>query len=390
MIKKIMKTLKTLATLCLSALLFVGCDPVGGDEGGNGTDGLILSVNRSFIYDNDGANENGIALFTLTYNGEAVTEGYTIYEGLDTPLEGNTFTSTEKDKTYKFWAAWGTEISNTISVNVIATPPPAPAAPVDNNPSKTNFVRRVLLTQFTGTNCGFCPNMMNALYQFSTSANSDKAIIAAAHLYNASDPAYVDQAKNLDAAMGISGYPSLIADLNKTAKGNADYASVVSLVNKAQSRVAVKGGIAVSSKYYEDKNYIVINATVKAKTTGEFRVGAWLLEDGVFATQANNGITPVDGLENFNTHNNCVRIANSQLTSSDFSGFSLGTIEAGKTASMEFAFELKNNGRGGKDYWNHDNLRVIVFISTKEGKNWLVNNVVKAPKDGSVDFEYEN
>ena len=68
----------------------------------------------------------------------------------------------------------------------------------------------------------------------------------------------------------------------------------------------------------------------------------------------------------------------------------MGEIEAGKTASREFAFKLKDNGKGGKNYWNHDNIRVIVFISTKEGNNWYVNNVVKCPKDGSVDFEYEN
>jgi len=383
-----MKTLKTLAVLCLSALLFSGCEP----SGNTNTDksGLILTANKTFIYDNGGADENGIAVFTLTYNGEVVTEGYTIYEGMDTPLEGNTFTSTEKDVTHKFWAAYGTEISSTISVTVIATPPPAPAAPVDNNPSKTNFVRRVLLTQFTGTNCGFCPNMMNALYQFSTSENSDKAVIAAAHLYNESDPAYVQDAANLQVSMGIIGFPSLVADLNPKAKGNPDYASVLNLVNKAQNRVAVKGGIAVNSKYYQDEEYIVINATVKAKTTGEFRIGAWLLEDNIYANQANNGISPVAGLENFNTHNNCVRLANSKYSESDFSGYTLGTIKAGETASMELAFELKKNGTGSKNYWNHDNLRVIVFISTKEGNSWLVNNVVKVPKDGSVDFEYEN
>jgi hypothetical protein len=83
-------------------------------------------------------------------------------------------------------------------------------------------------------------------------------------------------------------------------------------------------------------------------------------------------------------------LADSKASNTDFSGYSLGTIEAGKTASHEFAFKLKENGAGSKTKWNHDNLRVIVFISTQEGNKWYVNNVVKCPKDGSVDFEYEN
>ena len=79
-----------------------------------------------------------------------------------------------------------------------------------------------------------------------------------------------------------------------------------------------------------------------------------------------------------------------KYSASNVSGESVGVIEAGKTASREFAFKLKANGNGSATKWNHDNLRVIVFISTKEGDKWYVNNVVKCPKDGSVDFEYEN
>jgi hypothetical protein len=97
----------------------------------------------------------------------------------------------------------------------------------------------------------------------------------------------------------------------------------------------------------------------------------------------------LDGVD-FNTHNNCIRYADSQATQNVFSGYPLGVIEAGKTASREFAFKLKPHyNNANARYYNHDNLRVIVFISTKEGDNWYVNNVVKCPKHGSVDFEYE-
>ena len=209
---------------------------------------------------------------------------------------------------------------------------------------------------------------------------------------------YLQEAQTLDNALGATSFPSLYSDLNKSGYGDATVASLKNCINNAQERVSVKGGIAVSSKYYANDNYIVINANVKAKETTEFRIGAWLLEDNIYGKQSvyvdpykttGELIQPLEGVD-FNNHNNCIRLADSKATNTDFSGFSLGVIEAGKTASREFAFKLKTNGAGSATKWNHDNLRVIVFISTKEGSKWLVNNVVKCPKDGVVDFEYLN
>lgn len=376
-----MKTLKTLALLFIGALAFVGCEPGDGDD--TSGKGLVLVADKTTIYD------NGVdcATFTLYYDGVTLTEGYELYQG-ENFIEGNTFASTVQG-TFEVEAVYGTVISNKVSINVIKTPPPAPAPLEDANPSKTNFTRRILLTQFTGTGCGYCPYMINALYQVANDATlNSKVVFSAAHLFNESDPAYLSASATLDNAMGITSFPNLVVDLNKSTKGvQPMFADVSNAITTAMNRVAVKGGISVSSKYYADEEYIVVTATVKAKEAGEFRVGAWLLEDGIKANQGNNGITALPGVD-FNTHNNCIRIADSQATPNVFSGYTLGNIEAGATASREFAFKLKTNGTGGKNYWNHDNLRVIVFISTQEGNNWYVNNVVKCPKHGSVDFEY--
>ena len=392
-----MKTLKFLAIFCLSALAFVGCEPISGDDNGGNDDkkSFMLVADKTTIYDNgiDGAT------FTLYYDGMILNEGYELYIGDGAEMvTGNKFTSTTQG-TFEIWAAYGAAISNTVNINVVATPPAAPAAPEDTNPSKTNFVRRTLLTQFTGTGCGYCPLMMNALHQLLTSpAYGDKVVVAAAHLFNENDPAYLYEAQTLDNAMSVTGFPSIYSDLDKSGYGDANFAALKKCVDNAQARTTVKGGIAVASEYHAEEEYIVINATVKAKETTEFRVGAWLLEDKISGKQevypdpykgTGELIQPLEGVD-FNSHNNTIRLADSKASNTDFSGYSLGVIEAGKTASREFAFKLKANGNGSAAKWNHDNLRVIVFISTKEGNKWLVNNVVKCPKSGSVDFEYEN
>ena len=381
-----MKTLKFLAIFCLAALAFVGCQPNNDDNGGNGgKKSFMLVADKTTIYDNgtDGAT------FTLYYDGLILTEGYEIYNGEEL-IEGNKFTSTAQG-TFEIWAAYGTVISNTVNINVVATPPAAPEAPKDNDPSKTNFKRRVLLTQITGTGCQFCPLMINAVHQAMTGAYGDDAVLAVAHLYNDNDPAYLFDAQTLDNSLGANGAPYLFMDLNRNYNTNYTKSAIDKNIQARLDEVTTRGGIAVNSKYYAEEGYIVLNATVKAAETTEFRIGAWLLEDGISATQTNpQGYTPVDGV-NFNTHDDCIRLADSKYTSSNYTGYSMGEIEAGKTASREFAFKLKANGKGSAAKWNHDNLKVIVFISTKENGNvWYVNNVVACPKDGSVDFEYEN
>ena len=381
-----MKTLlKTLAIFCLGAFAFVGCEQSGGDDNGGTATKLLLVADKSTIYDNG----EDCATFTLYYDGMTLTEGYELYAG-ETPLAGNTFSSTEIGSV-EVWAAYGTVISNTLSINVIATPPAAPAAPEDTNPSKTNFKRRVLLTQITGTGCQYCPLMINAVHQAMTGAYGNDAVLAVAHLYNDNDPAYLYDAQTLDNSLGTAGSaPHLFMDLNKQYNTSYTKAAIDKNIQARLDEVATRGGIAVNSEYHAEEGYIVLNATVKAAQTAEFRIGAWLLEDGISATQSNpQGYAPVDGVD-FNTHDDCIRLADSKYTTSNYTGYSIGEIEAGKTTSREFAFKLKDNGKGSKNTWNHDNLRVIVFISTKEGNNWFVNNVVKCPKDGSVDFEYED
>ena len=382
-----MKTLKTLALICLGAILFVGCNPDNGGDGQNGAKGLILKADKYEIYDNGGTNEHGIATFRLTFNGEPVTEGYTIYDENDNPIEGNTFSST-KIGYYEFWAEYGAAMTKVnIGITVVATPPAAPAVPTDNNPSKLNFHRRVMLIQFTGTGCGYCPSMVTALHAIGENeATKNSFVLAAAHIggYAGSDPAKMEEAKTLDDAFGISSYPNLVVDMAPNS-GNvyATESYLTSQINKALSRVSVKGGIAANSEYHADKNYVMVNALVKAKETAEFRIGAWLLEDKIEGVQTVYAdANTVSGI-NYNIHNNCIRKVKSQQPTDDFdfTGLTLGTIEAGQTKPYEFAFSLKNA-------WKSENLHVVIFISTKENGKWRINNIINAPINGSVDFEY--
>ena len=236
--------------------------------------------------------------------------------------------------------------------------------------------------------------MVNALYEILNYKDvntkeyvyRDKVAVAAAHIgpFASYDPALMVDDASFDDAFGINSYPSLVVDLIKGSNDNISptYSSIKSAVDNALERTTVKGGIAVNAVYDKGVNYVVINTLVKAAESAKFRVGAWLLEDGIYGKQSKSSGIPSYEQIDYNTHNNCIRSANSKYSNLNFAGLDLGTIEAGQTASKTFSFKIKSN-------WNVNKLRLLVFISTEESRNvWYVNNVVKAPINGFVDFEY--
>ena len=84
----------------------------------------------------------------------------------------------------------------------------------------------------------------------------------------------------------------------------------------------------------------------------------------------------------YNTHDNCIRLVDSKLSNSNYTGHPLGTIEAGETAEYAFVMTLDQG-------WVVDNLHLVIFVTTPEGKAWLVNNAVACPVNGSVEYQYE-
>lgn len=359
---------------------------------------LVLSFDRRIIH----ANGEDAATLTVLYNGEPVTGGYTIFdaEGNEVVLTGSKFV-TETVGTHVFWAYYQAAVSEEVSVRAVSVP--VPAAPADPRAESTSFVRRVLMTQITGTDCGYCPKMIKAMASvMGESEYAEKAVLAVSHQFNASDPAY--QSATL---MGQGGAPYLYFDLVanpfitlKTGDSEGAVAQRISqFINEYYALVAPKAGISVNSVV--DGNTVIFKATVKAAVKGEYRVGAWLLEDGIVAEQKDYSIG-TDGKYK-ETHNNCVRIVDSRFTASRFTGHRLGEIEAGETAEYLFAWDLDANPEDPEMTWNltseagyklygkclKPNLakcRLLVFVFDPSTNS--VNNVITCPISGETPFEY--
>ena len=194
-----MKTLRLLAMFCATLLLCNSClKGTGEDEQQNNNNnnnpetGLELTATPSTIT----ADGEDAAVLKVTFNDEVLTTGFTIYDDKDQPveLENMEFRTTTAGK-YKFWAAYKSYNSETITITAEEpendTPEP-PQGPEDSDPENINFKRRVLLIQFTGTGCGYCPGMSAALKEcLQYESFADSVVLTAAHRYNSSDPAYL-------------------------------------------------------------------------------------------------------------------------------------------------------------------------------------------------------
>ncbi|HJB43916.1 MAG TPA: Omp28-related outer membrane protein [Candidatus Coprenecus merdipullorum] len=345
-----------------------------GNQGEIGSSELVLLASDMVIQ----ANGEDAVQFTVLSDGEPVSEGVRFYDGSTNKqidLPDLRFTTTDTG-TYYFWAAYGTSQTDIVTVTAIGFP--VPELPDDPEPENTSFARRVLLTQFTGTGCGYCPGMITLLRSLMEDDEyASKVVLTACHSYNSDDPAYL--LDRLDQAMGVSSYPMVVADMYLAYNNYNNLAGLKSTIDTAHERSDAKAGISASAEL--NGNTLVVRASIKASQTSEFRIGAWLLEDGIEGRQSN--YNPGTWTGNYDVHDNCIRIADSRVSNSNFTGHSLGTIEAGETAEYAFVMTLE-------DGWVAENCHLALFITTPEdGEDYFsVNNAVSCSINGDVSFDY--
>lgn len=367
-----MKNIFKIASLLAAAVVLFSCEKV--ESQGNG---LELVSDKDVIQ----ADGKDAATLKVMYNGKDVTTESLIYDENDNEvvLADGKFTATEVGE-YKFYADYGTMSTfnkgaddNGLYV-VKAINVPVPSAAEDPQPQNTSFVHRTFLTQYTGTGCGYCPYMIKILRSvIEDKVIPENAVLAAVHSYGTSDPAYISQPKT-------SNYPYLTLDLVQ-GFSHAQNADVLKTLISERTAGAAKAGISVSPAYYSEEGCLVVKVAVKAAADGIYNVGAWLLEDGIYGAQSDYDNV---GDDSYDTHENCVRIADSKYKGTWF-GHELGTLSKGKVAEKTFVMNLKRS-------WEVENLHLAVFVSYGEQNGsrmeYTVCNAVDVPIDAPTPFEY--
>ena len=391
---KIMK----FASLLAAAVMLISC---GGDNNGGGSlsGELKIEVDKTLIQ-SDGED---YATLTLTLDGVAVTSDVMFYEGNDlVNVEDFKYFSTVAGD-HEIWASYQTYVSDPVTIRAISVP--IPETPADPKPAGTDFKSRVMAIQFTGTACGYCSQFMTRLKDaFESETYADECVHVAVHNYqymsSYPDYAYLSwdwatgMLKVTDIISGKGGQgptnPSIILDYIYgyylyESSSSEHYRSQVVMLNDQKKDDAC--GIAVNARLVDGQ--VVARVTVKAAKSGNYRVGAMLLEDGISGKQIN-------GAEWMNTHDACVRHIDAKAkvgNSEAYYGHSLGKIEAGKAADYLFIWNLadiqmKNDPNY---YWNNfveENLRMAVFVTSVKNDAYYINNAVNVTFNEELPYEY--
>lgn len=371
-----MKNIFKIASLLAAAVMLFSCEKEGGETN---------SGRLHMISDKDVIQANGQdgASIKVMLDGKDVTAESFIYDENDNEvaLVDGKFTTSEVGE-YKFYANYGTLSTFNKSADdnglfvVKAINVPVPAAPVDTKPENTSFVHRTFLTQYTGTGCGNCPLMIRVLKGLiKEGVIPNKAVMAASHAYNTSDPAYIPTPKT-------NNYPFLTLDhVQGFSAGLTTTSDDLKAIVEERIADPAKAGVSVSPAYYDEEGTLVVKVSVKAAVDGIFNVGAWLLEDGIYGAQEDyHGIKD----DSYDIHENCIRIADSKYQGTWF-GHELGTLAAGQVAEKTFVMNVKKS-------WVVENLHLAVFVSYGEVDGsrvvYTVCNAVDAPIDAPTPFEY--
>lgn len=404
-----MKSIFKYASLLMAAVMLFSCqgtiDP-SQDGPGDGPDPvdptptpenltLKLMSDRNLLQANV-----DVATLTVTLGDEVITEDVTIYDGDFKVVDLKDFKFVAPAAgDYVFWASYGTYNSEEISIRAIDVP--IPETPADSKPESTSFKARVLMTEFTTTGCAYCPNMKTLLHNALEDASvADKVVLTACHsgLINGKpDPAFVKT--TLDDFCNVSGFPNVNFDMyysfGNYNVGTSEMRGIIDDMYSAKEDVAA--GIAVNSSVDGEK--LLFKVTLKAAADGEYRVGAFLLEDGIYGVQS--GGSAQDWM---NTHDGVIRYIDSRYGKDQYFGHSVGKVEKGRTADYVFDWDLDviwsegalKGEQYGNYYWDEfvmDNLHLVVFVSTlgvddKGNQFYYVNNVIDCPINGMTPYEY--
>ena len=367
-----MRNIFKLASLLTAAVMLFACEKVGttGEElrivsdkdviQANGTDAANLQV---MLGDKDVTSES------VFYN-----ENHELLNVVDGKF---TVTETGEHMIYADYGTMSTYNKNAADNGLFmikAINVPVPELPVDADPANTSFVHRAMLTQYTGTACPNCPRMTKIIRDITAEGLIPaKAVHTAVHSYTSADPMYIS-------APSAQYYPFLTVDNVQGFKAENGIQTLKGLIEE-HSKGTAKAGISVSPAYYEAEGTLVIKVAVKAAQDGIFNVGAWLLENDIYAQQSDNsGIAD----KTYDIHENAVRIADSRYKGA-FDGYPLGTLSAGEVAEKTFVMNLKSK-------WEVENMHLAVFVldGVKAGSrtDFSVCNVVDVPIDAPTPFEY--
>lgn len=352
--------------VALAMIAAIGCNT---NEEGEIVYGSVFTVS----VDKDTIEANGVDYATFTVkdeNGNDLTADPSISskiyfvneetgEYLDRKVR--TFTSITNG-VYKFYATVkGAKTENTATVTV------------QNRAKYEKYAQKVCIYQCTGTWCGYCPLMTEALNKVRNGKYGENVIVLACHgsSPNATDPYALplsdgnDLGNWLGGRYGAPGFPYAVYDL-AFGYGESAASAINSYLHAFMVKYPSNCGVKIAKAQINADGTGVIEASIKADKAGTFDIAWAVLADN----QPSNG-----GMEDI--YHDVV-----QAVSSNFLGMSdesKVTLEAGEEYSKTFNISVP--AFGGIEF-NPANCKVVVLAHNEQ----MVDNANICAAGSSVEY----
>ncbi len=320
-----MKALNLFKILTLFlAIGITSCTSESTDEDGGGNQGLVLTASKTRVYNFTLVN------FTVSNGNNNVTSDAVIsVDG--TPISGNSFTMAGLG-TKRVTAVVDGENTNSLDITVI----------------EPSFTTKVLIEDFTGAGCGWCPRVSRGILDVHNAPEGDDVIVVAIHNpVFGPDPMTFGQRLLIENRLGVNGsYPT--AFINRDDEWNAVSNHAMSVTQPINLLSATKPvGLAINSSLSGNS----VSATVKVGfdlDQSDLKLVVFLLENNYIYPQTNytnnwNGASPISNFE----HDDILRAsftdllgdvipADQQVGGSEYSVTLTATVPSGvNTADMD-------------------------------------------------------
>jgi hypothetical protein len=360
-------------TISLIVLLAAGClwscsKSGGGDAGGGATEdikSLTIVSNKDSIY------ADGYDIATLAAKDDKnnfVTSKVEFYAG-STKITGSTYKSNAAG-TVAITARYKTISSPAFNLKVV----------------RPRFTRKVLVEDYTGAWCGWCPLMSYALIQ--REGNTPNLIVSAVHYGPGApggthDPWHSTLTNQLTGRYGISAYPTAMVNRNvyatsENVSNQIDFALSLGRpraglsINSSQSGTSLTGNVKVTFDEDFTSNTVKL-VIILVEDQLKFNQTNYLSGNGSYSSHPY--FSQPSPIPNYN-HNAVLRAASGSVL-----GELVPAASTGKNAEYTANFSFNTTG------YNAANCRIIAFVMTENGSQNEVINAQRVQAGQSQNYD---
>jgi len=264
--------------LLLTALffgLFISCSKDDKNSGGSSpvqSIAITANLTESYVGDN--------IIFTVKGDNATVLTTSAIIYVNTSALVSNSFMATNVE-TLSVYAVY--QLSSTVTLTS-----PTIQIPVQQC---VNFNKRVLIEDYTGTWCQYCPRVAYAISQVKLQTND--AVPVAIH--RGSDPYNFAAASSLESMIGLTGYPTGM--LNRKAIWSYPETNYISQPVNLTSGINPRIGLALNTSLSGNTANVEVNVKF-GKNFTNLKLVVYALEDNLIYNQTNStsfygGVNPI-------------------------------------------------------------------------------------------------